>query len=128
MVSLDAPRMSISQLALWVEEAVSITSNPAYTSLAAALEQAQRSAGFAPVLTAADLRILRLYIQQDAVRDLEGDEPEARQILAAAMAANAQLAKLDPSAAALLHTSVATCWRSWTFPDALMSRPPIVRR
>ncbi len=58
------------------------------------------------MLSAADMRLLVLYLQQTAGRQLEQREPKtpmAEQWLAAGVSAIRQLLQLDPSAAACLH-------------------------
>ena len=58
--------MSQAMLRDIAERAGGITSQPDYPAAAAALELHQRNAGSAPVLNAAEMRLLALYMQQNA--------------------------------------------------------------
>ncbi len=103
--SLQAATMPPDNLWDIVEHAADLTSQPNFPASSAALELHQRDSGFNPVLSAADMRLLALYSQQEAaigVVRLHPDTP-AQQWLTAGLSANCQLLQLDPSAAACLH-------------------------
>ncbi len=79
---------------------------PGFPTSSAALELHQRSSGFDPVVSAADMRLLALHSQQEAAQRLlkrQPEAPEAQQLRAAAQSSNRELLQLDPSAAAFLH-------------------------
>lgn len=105
---LGPPAITIVQRRCTAEEMRRVTSQASYAAAAAALEQHQRSAGFARVLSAAELHLLALYIQMDTAIDLLSHDSEAtlaqqHEWRAAAMSANQQLVELDLSATAYLH-------------------------
>ncbi len=94
------------RLRVTAQRACSMASQPDFSALAAAFELHQRSQGFDPVLTAADMRLLALYSQQAVAVMLLTQQPEspgARQWLEAGLSANRELLQLDPSASAHLH-------------------------
>ena len=74
-------------------------------AVAGLLAEHQRGLGFAPLLTAADAHRLWLHVAHDAAIALLSrgpGAPEAPQWLAAALAANRQLAEADPGNAAFV--------------------------
>ena len=107
LASFQSSAMSPAILRDIAERAGGITSQPDYPALSAALELHQRNAGFAPVLSAAEMRLLALYSQQNAhlalLRQGQIELSDAQRRLAAGLSANRQLVELDPSAGACLH-------------------------
>ncbi len=104
-VSLQASNM-LGLVGAVVEHVANMTAQPDFSALSSALDLHQRSSGFDPVLTAADMRLVILYSQHNAAHELlkwQPGAPEAHQWLEAGLSANRQLLQQDPTAAASLH-------------------------
>jgi hypothetical protein len=106
LTSFKADGLTADLLYKVVDSARSQAFRPDLPALAAAMELHQRSEGFDPMLSAADLHLLALYSNQSATIALltrQPEAPNAQRWLAAGLSANRLLLQLDPSMTACLH-------------------------